>query len=86
MGQPVVHFEIIGGNPAELRAYYAELFGWTFHENSPVAAEVSCTDSYSFIDRMTTATAPAFPAASVGGAPSAVTPSSTSGFLTWRPR
>jgi uncharacterized protein len=54
MGQPVVHFEIIGGNPAELRTYYAELFGWTLRENSPVPPEVSRTDSYSFIDRMTT--------------------------------
>ena len=30
MGQPVVHFEIIGSDPATLRRYYAELFGWDF--------------------------------------------------------
>jgi uncharacterized protein len=67
MGQPVVHFEIIGGNPAELRAYYAELFGWTFRENSPVAPEVSRTDSYSFIDRMTTDDGTGIPGGVGGG-------------------
>jgi hypothetical protein len=30
MGQPVVHFEIIGSDPAKLRSYYGELFGWEF--------------------------------------------------------
>jgi hypothetical protein len=30
MGQPVVHFEIIGKDPARLRGYYGELFGWEF--------------------------------------------------------
>ena len=49
MGQPVVHFEIIGGDPIQLRTYYAELFEWTFQENSPVAPEVSEIDNYSFI-------------------------------------
>jgi predicted enzyme related to lactoylglutathione lyase len=67
MGQPVVHFEIIGGNPAELRAYYAELFGWTFRENSPVAPEVSRTDSYSFIERMTTDDGTGIPGGVGGG-------------------
>ena len=28
MGQPVVHFEIIGANPQSLRTFYSELFGW----------------------------------------------------------
>ena len=30
MGHPVVHFEIIGRDAAALRAYYGELFGWSF--------------------------------------------------------
>jgi predicted enzyme related to lactoylglutathione lyase len=30
MSQPVVHFEIIGAEPAKLREYYAGLFGWEF--------------------------------------------------------
>jgi len=28
MGQPVLHFEILGRDGAALRAYYAELFDW----------------------------------------------------------
>ena len=67
MGQPIVHFEIIGDNPAELRAYYAQLFGWTFQENSPVADEVSQTDSYAFIDRMTTEDGTGIPGGVGGG-------------------
>lgn len=30
MGRPVVHFEIVGRDPARLRSYYSELFGWEF--------------------------------------------------------
>lgn len=30
MGQPVVHFEIVGKDSAALRSYYSELFGWEF--------------------------------------------------------
>lgn len=39
MGQPVVHFEIMGKDAKKLQAYYAELFGWKFAqpEGSPVA-------------------------------------------------
>jgi predicted enzyme related to lactoylglutathione lyase len=28
MGQPVVHFEVIGKDADRLQGYYAELFGW----------------------------------------------------------
>jgi uncharacterized protein len=28
MGQPVVHFEIIGRDPQKLQDYYAGMFGW----------------------------------------------------------
>jgi predicted enzyme related to lactoylglutathione lyase len=28
MGQPVVHFEIIGRDPHKLRSFYDDLFGW----------------------------------------------------------
>ena len=28
MGQPVVHFEVIGGDGDRLRSYYGELFDW----------------------------------------------------------
>ena len=28
MGQPVVHFEVIGADGEKLKSYYSELFGW----------------------------------------------------------
>jgi predicted enzyme related to lactoylglutathione lyase len=28
MGQPVVHFEIVGKDVDKLQSYYSELFGW----------------------------------------------------------
>ena len=30
MGQPVVHFEVVGKDGEKLRNYYSELFGWKF--------------------------------------------------------
>jgi predicted enzyme related to lactoylglutathione lyase len=30
MGQPVVHFEVIGKDGDKLRRYYSEMFGWDF--------------------------------------------------------
>jgi predicted enzyme related to lactoylglutathione lyase len=36
MGQPVVHFEIVGKDGPKLREYYAELFGWTFDTSAPM--------------------------------------------------
>jgi uncharacterized protein len=50
MGQPVVHFEIIGNDPEKLRGYYGELFGWEFDTPSPVATEVSEPKSYGFVN------------------------------------
>jgi uncharacterized protein len=50
MGQPVVHFEIIGSDPAGLRSYYSELFGWTFSVGDTVTETVSRPGSYGFVD------------------------------------
>jgi uncharacterized protein len=36
MGQPVVHFEIIGKDAEKLRGYYSELFGWEFDADNPM--------------------------------------------------
>ena len=36
MGQPVVHFEIVGQDADKLHAYYAELFGWEIDANNPL--------------------------------------------------
>jgi len=30
MGQPVVHFEVVGKDGEKLRGYYSEMFGWEF--------------------------------------------------------
>ncbi|WP_204076566.1 VOC family protein [Planotetraspora phitsanulokensis] len=54
MGQPVVHFEIIGTDPAKLRGYYGELFGWEFDTSGPVAAEVSEQGEYGFVEQRQT--------------------------------
>ena len=32
MGQPVVHFEVLGKDGDKLRAYYSDLFGWEFED------------------------------------------------------
>ncbi|MGH8952624.1 MAG: VOC family protein [Acidimicrobiia bacterium] len=49
MGQPVVHFEIIGTNPARLRSYYRELFGWEFDTGDATTETVSEPGNYGFI-------------------------------------
>jgi predicted enzyme related to lactoylglutathione lyase len=36
MGQPVVHFEVIGKDGDKLRSYYAELFGWEIDADNPM--------------------------------------------------
>ena len=34
MGQPVVHFEVIGKDGDKLQQYYAELFGWEINSDN----------------------------------------------------
>ena len=68
MGQPVVHFEIIGKDPAKLRGYFGELFGWEFDVPSPVSAAVSDPAQYGFINRMTTSDGTGIPGGVGGGA------------------
>jgi predicted enzyme related to lactoylglutathione lyase len=36
MGQPVVHFEIIGRDGKKLVDYYSELFGWEIDASNPM--------------------------------------------------
>ena len=50
MNHPVVHFEIIGAEPAKLREYYAALFGWEFQVGDAVTEAVSRPGEYGFID------------------------------------
>jgi predicted enzyme related to lactoylglutathione lyase len=68
MGQPVVHFEIIGTDPGKLRDYFGELFGWEFALPSPVSGAVSDPAEYGFVDRMTTSDGTGIPGG-VGGGP-----------------
>jgi predicted enzyme related to lactoylglutathione lyase len=49
MAQPVVHFEIIGPDPAALRGYYGGLFGWEFDTSGEVAEAVSEPTNYGFV-------------------------------------
>jgi uncharacterized protein len=50
MGQPVVHFEIIGRDPAMLRRYYGEVFGWEFSTDDAATEAVSEPGNYGFVD------------------------------------
>jgi predicted enzyme related to lactoylglutathione lyase len=36
MGQPVVHFEVIGKDAGKLQSYYSDLFGWEIDANNPM--------------------------------------------------
>jgi predicted enzyme related to lactoylglutathione lyase len=36
MGQPVIHFEIIGRDGDALRSYYSDLFGWEIDASNPM--------------------------------------------------
>ena len=36
MGQPVVHFEVIGKDGDKLRSSYSELFGWEIDADNPM--------------------------------------------------
>jgi hypothetical protein len=43
MGQPVVHFEVMGRDVEKLRAFYAALFDWQINADNPV--------QYGIVDR-----------------------------------
>ena len=68
MGQPVVHFEVIGKDPAGLRDYYGELFGWEFDTSSPVSEAVSEPMNYGFVDGNTISDGTGIPGGVGGGA------------------
>ena len=36
MGQPVVHFEVVGKDAEKLHGYYSQLFGWDIDANNPM--------------------------------------------------
>ncbi|HEY2288775.1 MAG TPA: VOC family protein [Streptosporangiaceae bacterium] len=50
MPQAVVHFEIIGTDPAALRGFYGALFGWEFAVGDANTEQVSAPGQYGFVD------------------------------------
>jgi uncharacterized protein len=54
VGQPVVHFEIIGSDAAKLQTYYGQLFGWEFQIGDATTEAVSQPGNYGFVDGATT--------------------------------
>jgi predicted enzyme related to lactoylglutathione lyase len=44
MGQPVVHFEVIGKDPGKLQGYYSELFGWEISADNEMRYGVVARD------------------------------------------
>ena len=68
MPQPIVHFEVIGKDPTNLRNYFGELFGWEFDVPSPVTKEVSAPDDYGFLNVITSEDGAGIPGG-VGGGP-----------------
>jgi len=68
MGRPVVHFEIIGNDPATLRGFYGDLFDWRFDTSGRVADAVSETDNYGFTNGNTTDGGVGIPGGIGGGA------------------
>lgn len=36
MGQPVVHFEVVGQDAETLKRFYADLFGWEINSDNPM--------------------------------------------------
>lgn len=45
MGNPVVHFEIHGQDPAVLHNFYRKVFGWSIDANNPMAYGLVDTQS-----------------------------------------
>jgi hypothetical protein len=67
MGQPVIHFEVIGRDPDKLRSYYGDLFGWEFDTSGPVSNAVSEAGNYGFVDGNTTGDGMGIPGGVGGG-------------------
>jgi len=49
MSRPICHFEIIGRDPARLRAFYGELFGWEYEVGDPATTTVADAGNYGFL-------------------------------------
>jgi uncharacterized protein len=45
MGQPVVHFEVVGKDAKKLQTFYSDMFGWEFDTNNPMGYGVVTRES-----------------------------------------
>jgi uncharacterized protein len=70
MGQPVVHFEIMGTDMKALRAFYSDLFGWEVNADNPM--------DYGVVDRESNVNADGV---GIGGGIAAM-PDGEQGFVT----
>lgn len=50
MGQPVVHFEIMGRDVKKLHDYYSELFGWEIDTSNPMGYGVVPREGNTSVD------------------------------------
>ena len=66
--QPVVHFEIIGRDPAGLRDFYRGVFGWEFDTSGPVVPVVSEAGNYGFVHQASASSGVGIPGGGGGGA------------------
>ena len=62
MGQPVVHFEIIGKDAQRLHSYYGELFDWDFDTSASATGM-----DYALVERYTTDDGTGIPGGVGGG-------------------
>jgi uncharacterized protein len=67
MGQAVVHFEVTGKDPAKLRSYYSDLFGWEFDTSGPVSKAISEPQNYGFTEGNVTSDGIGIPGGVGGG-------------------
>ena len=77
-----MHFEIIGTDPAGLRGFFGDLFGWEFDTSGAVAEEVSKPNDYGFIELLTTEDGTGIRGGVGGGGATNTTRCSTSRFPT----
>ncbi len=71
MGQPVVHFEVMGTDPAKLWSFYSDLFDWNINAENPLG--------YGVVDRQENQSADG---AGIGGGIGAI-PGGQPGYVTF---
>ncbi|HET8896364.1 MAG TPA: VOC family protein, partial [Protaetiibacter sp.] len=70
MGRPIVHFEIIGHDPVELRSFYGDLFGWEYATDQAAPDDVAeLVGDYGVVEPAMSSAGVGIPAG-IGGGPS----------------